>query len=290
MNAEGSMKNKVVLITGGTGGIGKETALALVKMGAAVVIVGRNPQKTAAVTDEIRKASGNPTVEYLLGDLAIQADVRRVAQEFRSHHNRLDVLVNNAGAVFMSREESQDGIEMTFALNHLNYFLLTHLLLDQLKASAPARVINVSSAAHMGGKMNFDDLELRHTYNGWKAYSQSKLANVLFTYELARRLKGSGVTANALHPGFVATNFGKSNGGVFQPFFRLAQIAAISPHAGAQTSVYLASSPEVEGVTGQYFDKKKAVNSSALSHNAEDAQRLWNISLDRVGLQAIAQV
>ena len=290
MNAEGSMKNKVVLITGGTGGIGKETALALVKMGAAVVIVGRNPQKTAAVTDEIRKASGNPTVEYLLGDLAIQADVRRVAQEFRSHHNRLDVLVNNAGAVFMSREESQDGIEMTFALNHLNYFLLTHLLLDQLKASAPARVINVSSAAHMGGKMNFDDLELRHTYNGWKAYSQSKLANVLFTYELARRLKGSGVTANTLHPGFVATNFGKSNGGVFQPFFRLAQIAAISPHAGAQTSVYLASSPEVEGVTGQYFDKKKAVNSSALSHNAEDAQRLWNISLDRVGLQAIAQV
>lgn len=288
-NAEVSMKNKVVLITGGSGGIGKETALALARMGAEVVIVGRSREKTAAAAEEICRVTGNLAVGTLVGDLSYQADVHRVAQEFRGRYQRLDVLVNNAGGVFMHREESKDGIEMTFALNHLNYFLLTHLVLDQLEASAPARIVNVSSQAHMGGKIYFEDLELRRGYSGWKAYSQSKLANLLFTYELARHLEGRGVTVNALHPGFVATNFGKSNGGLFQPLFRLAQIAAISPEAGAQTSVYLASSPEVESVTGKYFDKKKAVRSNPISYNTQVARRLWEMSLAMVQIKEAEQ-
>jgi NAD(P)-dependent dehydrogenase (short-subunit alcohol dehydrogenase family) len=283
------MVGKVCLITGGTNGIGLVTAESLANEGAVVVLVGRDAARAEAAAAQIEKNAGR-AVEYLLGDLSTQAEVRRVAEAFRlgsahsSPHHRLDVLINNAGALFMEQRMSADGIEMTFALNHLAYFLLTLLLLDLLKASAPSRVINVSSAAHFGGKINFDDLRSPRSYNAWRAYSQSKLANVLFTRELARRLEGSGVTANALHPGYVATNFGISNGGIFRSLFRLGQIAAISPEKGAQTSIYLATSAEVEGVTGRYFDRSKPARSSGAAQDDETARRLWQVSLEMTGL------
>lgn len=279
-----NMSGKVVLITGGTDGIGRVTAEALAQAGAAVTLVARSAQKTELVAQAIREKTGNPSIETITADLSIQSEVRRAAETFRQRHHRLDVLINNAGAVFMSRQTSQDGIEMTFALNHLAYFLLTHLLLDLLKASAPARIVNVSSAAHTGTRGIADDVENPRSYSGWAAYSQSKLANVLFTYELARRLEGTGVTANVLHPGFVATNFGRSNGGIFQPIFRLFQLGAITPEKGAETSIYLAASPEVEGVTGKYFDRCRAVQSTAVSYNTELASRLWEKSLNLTGM------
>ena len=188
--------------------------------------------------------------------------------------------MNNAGAFFARREESTDGIEMTWALNHLNYFLLTDLLLDVLKASAPARIVNVSSTAHTGVKgINFEDIEFKHGYSGWTAYGHSKLANVLFTYELARRLAGTRITANALHPGFVATGFGHNNSRLMRVGMNIAQkIIAKRPEQGAETSVYLASSPEVEGVSGKYFDNKQAIKSSAASYDTEAARRLWDLS------------
>lgn len=278
-----SMKDKVVLITGATGGIGRVTAEALAGAGAKVVIIGRNAEKTAQAAEEIGKQAVT-RVEFLVGDLSAQADVRRLAQEFRQQHNQLHVLINNAGAFFTSRKTSPDGIEMTFALNHLGYFLLTNLLLDLLITSAPARIINVSSAAHVGGRLHLDQVKDPAHYSGWKAYSESKLANIYFTYELARRLEGKGVTANALHPGFVATNFGRSNGGLFNPLFRLFQIGAISPEAGAKTSIYLATSPEVEGVSGKYFDRCKAVSSSSASYDVQMARKLWDASMVLTGL------
>jgi retinol dehydrogenase 12 len=279
-----SMKDKVVLITGATGGIGQVAAGQLAQAGAKVVITGRNAEKTALVAEELGKKAVTQ-VEYLVGDLSVQADVRRLAQEFRQRHNRLDVLINNAGAFFVSRKTSQDGIEMTFALNHLGYFLLTNLLLDLLVASAPARVVNVSSAAHIGGRLHLEQVKDPARYSGWAAYSESKLANLYFTYELARRLEGKGVTVNALHPGFVATNFGRSNGGLFNPLFRLFQIGAITPEAGAKTTLYLATSPEVEGVSGKYFDRCKAVSSSPVSHGVQIARKLWDLSLALTGLE-----
>ncbi len=279
------MHGKVCLITGGTDGIGRVTAEALAQAGANLTIVARNPQKTAAVVKEIQEKTGNQEVAYLLGDLSVQSEVRRVAEEFRQQHDQLHVLINNAGAMFINHQVSRDGIEMTFALNHLAYFLLTNLLLDLLISSAPARIINVSSGAHIGGKISFEDLRNPSSYSGWRAYSQSKLANILFTYELARRLQGTGVSVNTLHPGFVATNFGRSNGGFFDPLFRLAQVFAISPEKGAQTSIYLATSTEVEGITGKYFSKQKPVASSNASYNEETARKLWDASLELTGIK-----
>lgn len=290
------IQGKTCLITGATGGIGLITAEALARQGANLVLVGRDPVRTSAVGAEIRRKTGSDRVEYLLGDLSVQSDVRRIADAFRhgsehsQPHDRLDILINNAGAVFMQRRMSADGIEMTFALNHLAYFLLTNLLLDLLISGAPARVINVSSAAHFAGKIQLEELSNPRSYGSWKAYSQSKLANVLFTYELARRLErssipgASNIAVNALHPGFVATNFGISNGGLFKNFFRLTQLAAITPEKGARTTIYLATSPEVEGVTGKYFDRCKAVRSSAVSYDQETAQKLWQASLEMTGL------
>ncbi len=283
------MRGKTVLITGATNGIGKVTALEIAKMGARVVIVGRNASKTQAVANEIKAASKNDAVDILIGDLSVMADVRRVADEFKRKYQRLDVLVNNAGAYFTSRQETVDGYEMTFALNHLNYFLLTDLLLDTLKASAPSRIVNVSSDAHRGMSLNFDDLQHKQAYGtaGWPAYGESKLANILFTYELAQRLAGTGVTANVLHPGFVATGFGHNSSkimglvmGVVQRFF------ALTPEQGAETMIYLATSPEVEGITGKYFDKSKAVQSSSQSYDKDAAHRLWEISESLVGLKS----
>jgi NAD(P)-dependent dehydrogenase (short-subunit alcohol dehydrogenase family) len=206
--------------------------------------------------------------------------VQRVAQTFRQKYDRLDVLVNNAGAFFARREESADGTEMTWALNHLNYFMLTDLLLEVLKASAPARVVNVSSAAHVRAKgINFDDVEFKHGYSSWMVYGHSKLANVMFTYELARRLAGTKVTANVLHPGFVSTGFGHNNGGLMRAGMSVVQmIAAKRSEQGAATSIYLASSPAVEGVTGKYFSDSTETQSSAVSYDAAAQQRLWQLS------------
>jgi len=218
----------------------------------------------------------------MIADLASLDEIRGLAAAYKQKHQQLHVLVNNAGAYNAQRTTTKDGFETTFGVNHLAYFLLTELLLDVLKASAPARIINVSSTAHVGGHMNFDDLQGEKKYVGRAAYGQSKLANVLFTYELARRLEGTGVTANALHPGVVRTGFGKNNPGMMGQLFRLAQTVArpffISPVQGAATSIYLASSPEVEGVTGKYFAKCKAVDSNAESYDTAVAQRLWQIS------------
>lgn len=279
------MKDKVVLITGATNGIGRVAALELAKMGARVVIVGRSREKTEAVRQEILAAGGN--ADSLLADLSALDEVRRLAAEFRARYDRLDVLVNNAGAIFARRQATADGYEMTFALNHLNYFLLTHLLLDVLKASAPARIVNVSSDAHRSAQMNFDDLQHENSYgmSGFQAYGRSKLANVLFTYELARRLAGTSVTANALHPGFVATGFGRNMPGLMNRVMGIMHRFAITPEQGAQTLIYLASSPEVEGVTGKYFDKNRPVRSSPASYDETAQKRLWDISERLAGLQ-----
>ena len=273
-----SLAGKVCLVTGATGGIGLITAQTLAERGATVVLASRSASKCAEVAARITAETGNAQVSYLAGDLSSMAQVRAVAEQFLAQHERLDVLVNNAGAVFSSRQVSADGYEMTMALNHLNYFYLTQLLQDRLLASAPARIVNVSSDAHKMGSMRFDDLMSERGYNGFGVYSMSKLANVLFTYELARRLEGSGVTANALHPGFVASNFGRSNGGMWNMFMPVVQLFAISPQRGAETSIHLAASPAVEGVTGQYFDKKRAVASSPASHDIAAQRRLWDVS------------
>ena len=282
-----SMVGKVCMITGATSGIGKEAAFQLARRGATLVLVGRNQWKCEKTVQEIKEQTGNSSVEYLLADLSYQAHIRDLAQQFKSRHQRLHVLLNNAGAIVLTRQQTGDGIERTFALNHLGYFLLTCLLLDTLKASAPARIVNVSSDAHRGAILELDDLQCQHRYRGFWAYARSKLANILFTYELARRLEGTGVTVNALHPGLVATNF-LANNGLLGKFLRVfLAIRGISPQRGADTAVYLASSPEVEGITGQYFEKRQAIPSSQVSYDQDAALALWQASLDLTGLDDI---
>lgn len=275
---QSDLKNKVCLVTGATGGIGLLTAQALAQMGGTVVVVSRSAQKCADTVSRLKIATANPNVDYIAGDLSVMSQVKQVADQFLQRYDRLDVLVNNAGAVFSSRQVSADGYEMTMALNHLSYFYLTHLLQDRLLKSAPARIVNVSSDAHRGGSINFDDLMSEQKYSSFGVYSMSKLANILFTNELARRLEDTGVTANSLHPGFVASNFGKSNGGIWGIFMPVIQLFAISPAKGAETSIYLASSPEVEGVTGQYFNKKKAVKAADAAYDQAAQKRLWDVS------------
>lgn len=277
------MQQTICMVTGATSGIGKVTARELAKQGAVVVIVGRSGQRAEATAAEIR-AAGGEQVEIMLADLTSLDSIRTLAQDFRAKYTRLDVLVNNAGAVFTSRQLSPDGLEMTFALNHISYFLLTYLLRDVLTATPGARVVNVSSDAHYGGKINFDDLQTARGYSGFGVYANTKLMNVLFTYELARQLEGSGVTANALHPGLVATNFSRNNGWLMNLFWSMISPFALSVEQGAQTSLYLASSPEVEGVSGQYFDKRAPKRSSADSYNRETQRRLWQVSEQLCGL------
>jgi NAD(P)-dependent dehydrogenase (short-subunit alcohol dehydrogenase family) len=280
------MAGKICLVTGATGGIGLVTARALAQMGAHVVVAGRSEQKCEAAVAHIRAETGSDAVEYLLADLSVQAQVRALAGEFLRRHARLDVLVNNAGVYNAKRQESDDGFELTWAVNHLGYFLLTHLLLDALKSSAPSRIVNVASGAHVRGALDFDDLQWQQGYSGFPVYAQSKLANILFTYELARRLDGTGVTANALHPGFVASGFGKNNGFVYRMAMPITALFALSPEEGAQTSIYLASSPEVEGVTGQYFYKCQPFRSSRATYDEAAARRLWEVSAAMTGLPA----
>ena len=283
------LTGKSVLITGATNGIGKVTALELARLGASVSIVGQDPGKTDHVVKQIKEHSGNPAVERLVADLSSMAQVRQLAQEFRQKHASLHILVNNAGAIFANRMVTVDGYERTFALNHLAYYLLTNLLLDMLISSAPARIINVSSRAHEGASMNFADLqsEQHYSYGGSRAYGQSKLANLLFTYELARRLHGTGVTVNALHPGTVATGFGENNGAAMKLSMRIYHQFALTPEQGADTIVHLASSPEVEGVTGKYWMNRKAIQSSPESYDEEAQKRLWSISAQLTGIPEV---
>jgi retinol dehydrogenase 12 len=279
------MQGKVCVVTGATAGIGRVSARRLAEMGATVIIISRNPAKCDEVVAEIRQRTNNSAVEAMPADLSALGQVRAVAQRLLDRYPRIDVLLNNAGAVFTSRQVSPDGIEMTWALNHLSYFLLTHLLLDALKAAPAARVINVSSDAHLMGRIYFDDVQFaRRPYRGFAAYSQSKLANVMHAYALARRLQGTNITVNALHPGAVATNFGKNNSGLlWQLVFQLFGRFAISPEEGAKTSVYLASSPEVAGVSGKYFYRCKPKSSSPLSYDQQAQERLWALSMEMVG-------
>ena len=272
------MHGKVCMVTGAASGIGAATVQALARQGATVVLVDRNAKKGMDAVDQIKQQTGSPNVDFALADLSSRQAIHRLARHFKDRYRRLDVLVNNAGALFGERQESVDGIEMTFALNYLGYFLLTNLLLDTLKASAPARIINTSSRSHARARIKFDDLESRSDYQGLPAYAHSKLAIVLFTYELARRLEGTGVTVNALHPGIVATNFAMQSGGIMGMIMRLFRPLFISPEKGAQTGIYLATSPEVEGVTGKYFVDCQAVPSSPASYDTAVARRLWEVS------------
>ncbi|MCB9148639.1 MAG: SDR family oxidoreductase [Caldilineaceae bacterium] len=273
------------MVTGANVGIGKETARALASAGARVIMVCRSRTRGEAARAEIIEQSGNDEVELMLADLSVQADVRKLAAAFQRQHEALHVLVNNAGAYFPQRTESADGLEMTWALNHLGYFLLTNLLLDVIKRSAPARIINVSSAGHTHGTIDFDDLQMRRNYGGFQAYARSKLANLLFTYELARRLAGTAVTVNALHPGAVNTNIWNNVDGLLGRLLRaVGKFYFLPVEAGAATAIYLATSPDVTGVTGQYFAKQKAVRSSPGSYRTDVAARLWDVSTAMTGL------
>jgi retinol dehydrogenase-12 len=270
--------SKSCLVTGGTAGIGFVTARELVRGGASVTIVGRDLARGEAAVAAIRTATGSDAIDFVAADLSDQSQLRPFAQAFRERQPKLDVLVNNAGGMFGHRQLSAEGIEMTFALNHLNYFLLTHLLLPSLAAAAPSRIVNVASEAHRGATLDFDDLQGEMRYDRWLAYKRSKLANLMFTYELSRRLAERGVTVNALHPGFVATDIGVRYAFVPGLLWWLGKFAAVSPEKGAATSIYLASAPEVAQISGRYFVECRPARSSAASQDREAAQRLWDVS------------
>jgi len=280
------MKNKIVLITGANSGIGFETAKQLSLLGAEVVMMSRNKEKGEAALLEIKKLVPNTKSCVMQCDLADMKSIRLFAEEFNNKYQKLDVLLNNAGIITNERLETVDGFEYQFGVNHLGHFLLTHLLLQKLKDSAPSRIINVSSMAHKIGKINFSDLQLKHKFTPFRAYSQSKLANILFTVELSQRLHGTGVTVNCLHPGVVRTRFAvdrKTNKLSF--FAKLYQPFTITQEKGAETSIFLASSPEVQNITGQYFDKKKIARTSKAAQNEDDAKKLWNVSMQLTGLK-----
>lgn len=280
-----ALTGKTVLVTGGTGGIGLATAAGLAGLGGRVGIVGRDEGRARAAAERIRAVAPGGEVDVFTADVSSQREVQRLGEQVLAAYPRLDVLVNNVGGYWATRHATEDGLERTFAVNHLAPFLLTHLLLDRLRSSAPARVVTVSSGAQAMGRIDFDDLQGERSYSGQRAYNQSKLANVLFTYELSRRLEGSGVTANVLHPGVVRTAFGQEDSRgwmrlmlpVVRPFMK-------TPERGAETSIYLASSPEVEGVSGRYFANSRAKTSSRASYDTAAARRLWEASAALVGL------
>ncbi|HEY8106644.1 MAG TPA: SDR family oxidoreductase [Gemmatimonadales bacterium] len=281
------MKGKTCVVTGANRGIGRATAEGLAALGARVVLVARDGAAGEAAAGEIRDATGNPAVEAVTADLASQASIRRLAGDLLDRCPRINVLVNNAGLIARSRTITVDGIETVFAVNHLAYFLLTNLLLDRLKASAPARIVIVSSEAHQGHRLDFDDLQLTRGWRPVKAYSLSKLANVMFTYELVRRLAGTGVTVNCLHPGVIATK-------LLLDYLPLPSVTspvttafAGTPEQGAETPLYLATSAEVEGVTGEYFARRKARKSAAYSYDTVAGRRLWDESARLTGLAPV---
>ena len=278
------MAGRICMVTGANSGIGKATAAGLAEMGATVILVCRNREKGEAALSEIKEKSGNNSLDLMLADMSSMQSVRQLASEFRRKYDRLHVLVNNAGLFMFTRTTTGDRLETTFEVDYLSHFLLTGLLIDLLKASASSRLVEVSSVAHYNGHMNFDDLQGEKGYGGWKAYSQAKLAQVLFTYELARRLKGTGVTANCLHPGTVATNIWSRPLGRAGFIAKLTRIFMMGPEGGAKTPIYLASSPDVEGVSGKYFTNKKEKESSKESNDEQVARRLWLVSEELTGL------
>jgi NAD(P)-dependent dehydrogenase (short-subunit alcohol dehydrogenase family) len=273
---------RIIMVTGATGGIGLATALGIARHGATVVIVGRSLERTRAAVEKIKAESGNPRVDFLVADLSVQSEIRRVAAEFQERYAQLHVLVNNVGGIFINGQVSADGIEMTLALNHLGTYLLTRTLYNLLKSSTPSRIVNVSSLAHLGARIDNWDLQ----FSGWKGYKRSKLANILFAYELARRSEGTGITVNALSPGLVRSNFGLNNRGPYPLIKPLIDCFAVSNAKGAETSIYLACSPDVEGVTGQYFTRCRPRRSSAASYDQNAAARLWDVSARMTGLTA----
>jgi retinol dehydrogenase-12 len=274
-----ALAGKTCLVTGATSGIGKVTAAALAAQGAELVFTARNPQKADKTLHWIQSETGNEAVQYLLADFADLEQVRQLAQTFKERFARLDLLINNAGAFFNTRRKTAYGVEMTFLVNHLAPFLLTNLLLETLLDSRPARIVNVSSNAHRTGTMDFEDLGFKRGYAGMRAYARSKLANVLFTYELARRLADSGVTANVVHPGFVATDIWRTSIPLIGSVLKWVMgFFALTPEQGADNTIYLASSPDLEGVSGKYFVKREPVPSSTLSYNEQVGGRLWEVS------------
>lgn len=285
------MQGKICLVTGANSGIGKATALGLAQLGATVVMVCRHRAKGEAAQNEIRAKSGNNAVDLLLADLSSQQSIRQLVEVFKQRYSQLHVLINNAGVFNMTRHETVDGLEMTFAVNQLAPFLLTNLLLDVLKASAPARIVNVSSAAHEAGYIKLHDLQSEKHYRPMRTYGQSKLALVLFSYELARRLEGTRVTVNCLHPGFVVTNIGQGN---IPPLARTAirsilSLFGVSPEEGARTSIYLASSPDLEGVTGKYFVRSIPKRSAQISYDESLQHQVWEASAKLVQLPVQTQ-
>lgn len=278
------MRGKTCIVTGANSGIGLETARGLAQRGATVVMICRDATRGENARQELIASTGNDAIHLLLANLASLESIREVADAFLTGHDRLDVLINNAGVYRAHRSETVDGYETTFAVNHLAYFLLTHLLLDRLKAGAPARVVNVSSDAHRLGKINFDDLHAVSRYNGYTAYAQSKLANILFTSELARRVDSSLVTTYALHPGVVATNIANHGPGFFNFFFKVFKPFFLNARKGAETSLYLATAQGIESKTGRYFEKDKVVKPAAAARNLETAKRLWEISEKLTGI------
>jgi NAD(P)-dependent dehydrogenase (short-subunit alcohol dehydrogenase family) len=284
------IEGKTCLITGSTSGIGKQIAIGLAKLKANVVLVGRKKARCEATLEEIRRNvstdSNKNRISYLLADLSSQASIHQLANEFLATHESLDVLVNNAGVFLPKRFTTVDGIEYTFAVNHLAPFLVTNLLFEGIKASSPSRIITTSSVAHRGAHINFDDLQFeKRRYNGLKAYSQSKLANILFTRELSRRSKGSGVTSNCFHPGGVRTNLVQSGPWYYRLIWAIVSPFLVSPWRGADTAIYLASSSEVERISGKYFVKRKEVGLSDSADDYDAAVRLWKISEELTGIR-----
>jgi NAD(P)-dependent dehydrogenase (short-subunit alcohol dehydrogenase family) len=269
------MKGKVVVLTGGTSGIGQVAAESIAGMGARLILVARDRTRGEAALSRLHMRSPGGAHAVYYADLSRLADMKRVANEIAAAEPRVDLLINNAGALFTPRQVTPDGLELTFATNHLSYFVLTHFLRERLMAAAPARIVNTSSEAHRRARLDFSDLQSERGYRGFGVYSRSKLANILFTRELARRLKGTEVTANSLHPGFVATRFGDNNGGISSSVMGFLKRFAITPEQGAQTIIYLATSGEPAAITGQYFVKCRVATPSQQAQDDNAAQRLW---------------
>jgi NAD(P)-dependent dehydrogenase (short-subunit alcohol dehydrogenase family) len=279
------MSGKVVLITGANSGIGKIAAQEIAKMGAQVVMLCRDKERGEAARQEVIKFSGNDKVELLLVDLSSQKSIREGAEEFLKTHDKLHVLINNAGAANGKPAKTVDGIELTFAVNHLGYFLLTNLLLNVIKKSEPARIVSVSSEGQKSGKIHWDDINFDKKYNDLDVYCQSKLANIMFSNELSRKLQGTNVTSNSLHPGVVKTQFGMNTGGTIGFMAKAIRPFEISPEKGAITTVYLATSPEVEGVTGKYFAKCKSKSFNQIAQDEKACQQLWELSVKMTNLE-----
>jgi len=281
------MNGKTVLITGANSGIGKAVATALAGLGAHVVMSSRSRKRGERAQSEIIRKSGNERVDLLIADLSSREGIQGLADSYRNSYDRLDVLINNAAILTSSRRVAPDGYEMQFFVNHVAYFMLTNLLIDMLRASAPSRIVNIASTAHSSGTLDFDDLQSEHNYKGWKTYANTKLANVVFTYELARRLEGSGIDANCVHPGVIHTNLLRNYSMVLNLLFHALQFFFKKPEEGAATPVYVASSPELEGVAGRYFRNSAPMDTTEESNDRDVQQRLWDASEEISGCRGM---